>query len=276
MKAKNSLDKYRYYFSKRIEIFFHSLKKSQIKGRKHGPKVVLNSLPKSGTHLLESLFLQLPYMRHCGKKTLRLETQNPIEPKLKILSSIKNGQFLLSHMQYHEKALKTINTNNTKIIHLVRDPRDVLLSHLNYIEKMDTTQKSHRFIASYGSRFEKLKAMIEGKKDVLEPFPKVLDKFLAWTESNDVLCVKFEHLIGPNGGGDKHKQEEAVKSICNHISIELNQDQLEDVCNKIYSVKSSTFNKGKIGNWNRILSEEEKKWLNTVIRPEIIRYGYEF
>ncbi|MDG4715192.1 sulfotransferase domain-containing protein [Winogradskyella marincola] len=110
-----------------------------MKGRKQGPKVVLNSLPKFGTHLLESLFLQLPFMRHCGKKTLRLETQNPIEPKVKVLSSIKNGQFLLSHMQYHEKALKTINTNNTKIIHLVRDPRDVLLSHLNYIEKMDTT-----------------------------------------------------------------------------------------------------------------------------------------
>ncbi|MDY2586478.1 sulfotransferase domain-containing protein [Winogradskyella aquimaris] len=274
MKAKNSLDKYRYYFSKRIEIFFHSLKKSQIKGRKHGPKVILNSLPKSGTHLLESLFLQLPLMRHCGKKTLRLETQNPIEPKLRVLSSIKKGQFLLAHMQYHEKALKTINTNNTKIIHLVRDPRDVLLSHLNYIEKMDITQKSHRFITSYDSRFEKLKAIIEGKKDVLEPFDEVLDKFLPWTQSDEVLCIKFENLIGPNGGGDKHKQEEAVKSICNHISIELNQDQLENVCNKIYSVKSSTFNKGKIGNWRSTLSEEEKKWLNKTIENQITKYGY--
>lgn len=129
---------------------------------------------------------------------------------------------------------------------------------------------------SYGSRFEKLKAMIEGKKDVLESFSEVLDKFLPWAQSDDVLCVKFEHLIGPNGGGDKHKQEEAVKSICNHISIELNQGQLEDICNKIYSVKSSTFNKGKIGNWRSTLSEEEKKWLNETIRSQITSYGYKW
>ncbi|MBV7269168.1 sulfotransferase domain-containing protein [Winogradskyella luteola] len=274
MKAKNKFDKYKYYLSKRLDIFFHGMKKSQKKGRKIGPKVILNSLPKSGTHLLESLFLQLPLMRHCGKKTLRLEIQNSVNSKLGVLSSIKKGQFLLSHMQYHKGALQTIVANKTKIIHLVRDPRDVLISHLNYIERMDTTQKAHKFLAEYDTRFEKLKAMINGKKDILEPFPEVLDKFLPWTQLDEVLCIKFEHLIGPNGGGNKQKQIDTVKKICNYISIELNDKQIDNICGKIYSVKSSTFNKGKIGNWRHVLDKEEKQWLNNTIEKKILSYGY--
>lgn len=274
MKAKNQYQKYKYYLLKRKDIFLHGLNKSQKQGKKIGPKVVLNSLPKSGTHLLESLFFQLPLMRHCGKRTLKIETQNPIQPKLPTISSLKKGQFLLSHMQFHDSILKTTNGNNIKIVHLVRDPRDVLLSHLNYIEKMDTTQKSHEFISQFSTRFDKLKAMIEGKKNVLESFSEVLDKFQPWVDQPEVLCIKFEHLIGPNGGGDKQLQVDAVKNISKHISIDIKDNELENICDSIFSTKSSTFNKGKIGNWKNTLSQKEKVWLNNVIEDQIIKYGY--
>ena len=274
MKAKNQYQKYKYYLLKRKEIYLHGLQKSQMLGKKIGPKVVLNSLPKSGTHLLESLFFQFPLMRHCGKKTLKIEIQNPVEPKLHTIASLKKGQFLLSHMQFHDLIVKTISDKNIKAIHLIRDPRDVLLSHLNYIEKMDTTQKSHKFISKFNNRFDKLKAMIEGKKDVLEPFTEVLDKFQPWTTQPEVLCVKFEHLIGPNGGGDKQHQINAVKNISKHISIDIPNYELEDICKSIFSTKSSTFNKGKIGNWRNVLSEEEKEWLELNIGLQVKKYGY--
>ena len=274
MKAKNKFDKYRYYFLKRSEIFVHGLNKSQIEGRKMGPKVILNSLPKSGTHLLESLFLQMPLMRHSGRKTLRIETQNPIRRRLKTIASLKKGQFLLGHLQYDESILQTTNARDIKIIHLIRDPRDVLISHLNYVERMDVTQKSHKFISQFDNRKDKLKAMMKGKEGVLEPFPVVLNKFQPWVDQNDVLCIKFEDLIGANGGGSNQKQTEAVKRICEFISIEVDADQLHDICQKIYSPKSSTFNKGKIGNWKNVLNVDEKEWLNEVIKNEINEYSY--
>ena len=274
MKAKNQFQKYKYYLLKRKDIFFHGLQKSQIIGRKTGPKVVLNSLPKSGTHLLESLFFELPLMRHCGSKTLRIETQNPIKPKLRLISNLKKGQFLLSHMQFHNSIMKTASENNIKIIHLIRDPRAVLISHLNYIENMDITQNSHKFINQYNNRFDKLKAMMEGEKGVLEPFPEVLNKFQSWMNQPEVLCVKFEHLIGPNGGGDKQSQIESVRKICDFMSIEMEEDELENISKNIYSVKSSTFNKGKIGNWKSVLGKDEKQWLNDVIEIQINNYEY--
>ena len=274
MRAKNQYEKYKYYILKRKDIFFHSMQKSQRLGRKIGPKVVLNSLPKSGTHLLESLFLNLPLMRHSGKKTLKIEIQNPIEHKLNLISSLKKGQFLLSHMQFHSSIADTAKGNDVKIIHLIRDPRDVLLSHLNYIERMDITQKSHDFISQYNNRQDKLKAMIDGKKDVLEPFSLVLNKFSPWINEPEVLCIKFEDLIGVNGGGNNENQLEAVKAICDFISIKLDEGELLDVSNKIYSPKSSTFNKGKIGNWKQVLTEEETQWLNNLLDKEIKEYGY--
>lgn len=275
MKAKNKYQKYKYYLIKRKEVFVHSLRKSQLLGRKVGPKVVLNSLPKSGTHLLETLFFNLPLMRHSGKKTLRIQTQNPIDPKLKFISSLKKGQFLLAHMQYHKSIIHTANDNDAKIIHLIRDPRDVMLSHLNYVEKMDTTQKSHAFITKYDNRLDRLKAMIEGKENVLEPFPVVLDKFAPWLNHNNVLILKFEDLIGEKGGGSKEAQINAVIKTCEFISIDIEESEIEKISNSIYSPKSSTFNKGKIGNWNKVLNEDEKKWLNNIISKQIKSYDYE-
>lgn len=274
MKAQNNFQKYRYYISKRIEVFFHSLQKSQIEGRKKGPKAVLNSLPKSGTHLLESLFTELPLMRHTGKRTLRIQTQNPIQSKLRTLSSIKKGQFLLAHMQYHPTIVDTANDNNIKIIHLIRDPRDVMLSHLNYIENMDLTQKSHKFISQFRTRPEKLNAMLVGKDNVLEPFAKVLHKFEPWINHKDVLCIKFEDLIGEKGGGSKSKQQKVVKEICNFIGLKIDDESIETISNLIYSPKSSTFNKGKIDNWRHSLNEEEKQLINDALKGQIQSYQY--
>lgn len=274
MKAKNQVEKYTYYLKKKKEIILHGLGKSQLEGRKKGPKVVLNSLPKSGTHLLESLFFQLPYMRHCGKKTLKIQTQDPIEPKIKVLNKLKNGHFLLAHMQYHDMVLDRLLYNDLKLIQLVRDPRDVLLSHLNYIENMDKTQKSHEYIKRFTTREDKIKAMIEGKPHVLEPYPEVLDKFGDWLSKDQVLCIKFEDLIGPKGGGSQNRQLEAVESICDFISINVNKDKLSTISEKVYSPKSSTFNKGKIGNWKHTLNRNEKDWLNKAIQKQLLDYGY--
>lgn len=275
MKAKNQFEKYKYYLEKRGEIFFHGLGKSQLLGRKIGPKVVLNSLPKSGTHLLESLFFQLPLMRHCGKRTLKIQTQDPIIPNLKHISSLKKGQFLLAHMQFHSSILERSKSNNIKIVHLVRDPRDVLISHLNYIQNMDITHKSHSFISQFERREDKLKAMIEGKANVLEPFSEVLDKFLPWTLKEEVLSVKFEDLIGEKGGGTLKLQKKCIKEICKFIAIEIEIEQLTEISKTVYSPKSSTFNKGKIGNWKHILNDNEKMWINKALKNQIIEYGYQ-
>lgn len=275
MRASNQLDKYRYYISKRFEIFLHGLNGSQLEGRRLGPKIILNSLPKSGTHLLESLFFEIPLMRHCGKKTLRLETQNQIKPKLKVISSLKKGQFMLSHMQYHDAILETTSNNNIKLIHLIRDPRDVLLSHLNYIERMDITQKSHKYIMQFDQRIDRLKAMINGKQNIIEPFPVVLNKFKPWINKEEVLCLRFEDLIGSNGGGNNQNQIEAVKSICEFISIKVEDAVIEKISKGIYSSKSSTFNKGKINNWKQNLNNKEIQWLNSVINQQITDYDYQ-
>ncbi|MCF1420928.1 sulfotransferase domain-containing protein [Mangrovimonas futianensis] len=274
MKAKNQLDKFKYYLIKRKDVFLHSLKSSQRIGAKIGPKVILNSMPKSGTHLLESLFFQLPLMRHCGRKTLKIETQNPLTLKLKIISSVKKGQFLLSHMQYHEDILNVSRENNIKIVHLIRDPRDVLISHLNYIEKMDKTQKSHQYLNQFDMRFDKLKAIVDGREHIIEPFKEVLNKFYPWTQESDVNLVKFESLIGVDGGGSSYEQKTVVKRICDFLSIEVSENQLDSICKEIYSIKSSTFNKGKIGSWKVTLNEEEQNWINTVLQNEIEKYGY--
>ncbi len=275
MKASSATDKYKYYLNKRLQIFLNSFDRSQLQGRKTGPKVVLNALPKSGTHLLENVFFKLPYMRHSGRRTLFIEIQNPLEKKLRVLGKIRKGQFQLAHMQYHSKVLEVLKKNDLKMIQLVRDPRDVLISHLNYIQNIDKTQKSHRYISNYNTTEDKIKAMINGKPNVIEPFPKVLNKFEPWLDKKNILTVKFEDLIGDKGGGKTEKQILNVKSIAQFCEIKVADARIIEISGKIYSKKSSTFNKGKIGNWKNVLDSKTQDHVNQNLKKYIFSYGYD-
>lgn len=272
-----NFSRYLFFLTRKYNIAVRSLRYSKIKGRfSDAPKVLLNSLPKSGTHLIERLFFELPMLQHYGGRTIMINTHdNSFEPETKRLKKIHNGQFAPAHIQYNEEIYSFIKAAKIKVVQMIRDPRDVLISQWLYVKDLDKAHKSHKYISSLETDIEQFEAVINGRQNIIEPFADVANKFSGWRSKPDVLTIRFEDLVGSKGGGSDEEQLQTVKKIIAHINLPVKEDKLEIITQKIFSSKSSTFNTGKINKWKTVFTNEHKDICKERIQHILELYGYE-
>ncbi len=249
-------------------------KPKALKGRVLGPKVVMNSLPKSGTNLLNRVMLYMPLMRKKGFRTTRLwgEADSKILKKIK---NIKNGQYIVGHIQDSRDIFDIMKNEDIKGLLMIRDPRKIIISHYNYVTSIDKTHKTHKYFASLNSDEERIGAIIEGVDDIVASIDEVLERYKGWMDNEQVYIVRFEDLVGPNGGGSKEVQYQTVQKIANHLNIEINSDELISIADKIFYSKTPTFRSAQISGWDKEYSEKQKDILKRKIGDWLIEYGYE-
>lgn len=228
---------------------------SALQGRLWGPKVLMNSLPKSGTNLLEQVLIQLPYMRRRMRYTLGYWDGSEATT-LRQLSRIRRGEFLAAHLTATEYILQTLLRENFKTLMMIRDPRDIAVSHFNYVTYIDYTHPSHQYFKSLPDDDARLMAVIEGVDGIVQPIWRVLEQYRPWLTADGVLVVRFEHLIGARGGGDDQLQMRTVSDIARHLNIPIDETQLSMICSEIYSETSPTFRKSQIGDWGKVFKPE--------------------
>ncbi|MBI5557984.1 MAG: sulfotransferase domain-containing protein [Deltaproteobacteria bacterium] len=266
-------DKLHRHVRKKILVTFHGLAPSQLLGRFVGPKVLLNSIPKAGTHLLERALDQFPLIRNAGQKTLMApqELENHILQKI---LSIKKGQFLNAHLQAHPLLLQKLSESDIKILLMIRDPRDVALSRVKYVVNIDRTHKTTHYLAGLKDDNERLEASIRGIPGILLPVHEIFERFAPWLEHPNVIICRFEDLVGESGGGNKNRQIQLVKKLILFLELEVEEKKIELIADKIFSPKSSTFNKGAIGGWKNIFNTNHKKMFLDTGREILELYGY--
>lgn len=276
-------------------------------------KVIINSLPKSGTHLLVRL-LNLIGMKetkpNLAAGQVRLTNKNPIKIILKkrriwldgmnntgimididnpinkvckdwiikILNKTPNNSFHKAHMPYSIETEKIINSLNYKILFIIRDPRDVAISHYNWVMKHPENPE-YKYVKKLNNDYDIVSHVLNGKVFnngyFLAPLRKRIENVLGWLESSNTTSVKFENLIGEKGGSSKDLQIESIKKIFKYLEIQFDDDFLNYAVENIFYKKSTTFNKGKIGQWKTYFSEETKKIFKENCGDLLIKLHYE-
>ena len=138
-------------FKKRREFFkLSSLLSWYIKA-----PVIINSIPKSGTNLLMNMCLEMPEYRRNFRPTIN-------ETNVKRKYILRRNCIHMFHLTYDELQKVEIHSAVRPIqIFLYRDFRDIALSTIDYIEKID---KGHRLSSKLGSAEslnEKVAVLIE-------------------------------------------------------------------------------------------------------------------
>lgn len=248
-------------------------------------KVLVNALPKSGTNLLQKLveLLGMEYDqlgiasslilgdKYWAKQIVRGAKwdKNPVVIGFeataavnsrwldKRLAKIKDGNYISGHANYSEKLHYYLLKNKIKTIHIVRDPRAVLLSNVKFFaEKKDyylyplyqnKSREELIKIALYGGYFPEINMYLNSFKNQQE-------KVREWEEKEHVLVVRFENLIGEKGGGSKETQLDTIREIIEFIGGSTNHKKPEDIAEHLFG-GTHTFRKGKIGTWKKELSE---------------------
>lgn len=240
---------------------------------------VVHVIPKCGTHFTHG--------------TIQLLTGTPLGSSATSLNGIQQAELsgfpVRIFGSYDPLIHNYLKQKKIKLITVYRDPRDALISHLfymrSYYEKNPSVGRKRDFFkvsANFDqlSFDDQLSALITGTQDMMSYLDFYHDR-IQWTLSGKCLGLKYEDLVGEQGGGSNKKQADAIVRLANYINLELRQDRLEYVLANMYSKKEDvqqedkTFVRASIGNWKTFLTPYHKLLFKNKLGKVLVKLGYE-
>jgi hypothetical protein len=194
------------------------------------PVLFANSFPKSGTHLLTQVmqgFAQIGPAVDSGLQAVVTfdgftgRQRSPAE----ILADLRRllpGDIAYGHVHAFPEAVEALCQNGMAAYFILRDPRDVVVSHVHYIAEMAPSHIHHRYYHEILQDLdERLKASIAGVpeqelekaagKPVFEPLPNIRQRFepyLGWLDRPEVLVLRYEDFLT--------ERQQTVQKVLDH------------------------------------------------------------
>lgn len=259
--------------------------------------VVANSLPKAGTHLLlkalrllpglERIRLHIsPDLQHVwpaqnGELTVSVGIASPTQisrAKLaQVLEKIPRGTFVTGHLPHNAEASTLFKDKGMKMVLLMRDPRDVVVSSARYLGG----NPEHRLAAVMQHRGfdDRLLTSIVGCPSTRDSPPMLdirtrVESALAWGDEPDCCMVRFEALVGEQGGGDRTRQVQELKKMTDHLELSVPDNWYEATADGLFG-GTGTFRRGQIGSWGSHFSDEHVAAAKPLLDDLLMTLGYE-
>tara|TARA_B100001057_G_scaffold500371_1_gene615042 strand:+ start:7786 stop:8589 length:804 start_codon:yes stop_codon:yes gene_type:complete len=237
---------------------YHIIIFSPIFWFRKGPKLIINGVPKSGTHLLTSVLNEIPNIKNTryginmwmidydNKIHCSFTLWNPSKIKfIKKLGKLNGNQFLLSHLPYHKKLYEALIQSNVKMININRNRDDILISNFNYIDNLKR-HYAHDALKSFENKSSKLNALRNGfvtvEGYVVNSHEVVCDAFQPWENYNDknILNINFEELAGSKKGFSDELRKVCIKKILIFLDISYDDSLVDNIHKKALKTKSFT------------------------------------
>jgi hypothetical protein len=251
-------------------------------------------VPKSGTHLVLGIVRRLPGLVGSGRH-FNWTDYNPAGPEpcagvvpdvdldafLRDLRRVKSGQYAGGHLQWRPGCGELLTGEGFATVFVYRDPRDVLVSDLHYIMSNRLHFLHRQLTERYPDDDARLMGLIEGfeaDRDLgrgLVDVGQRLDGFAGWLGTDAALGVRFEDLVGVQGGGTQDAQREALTAICAHLQRDLTAAQLDALASQLWSTGSVTFNSGRLGRWREQFTADHEQAFAKLAGNQLRLYGYE-
>ena len=166
-------------------------------------KILINSFPKSGTHLAMQMAEALAQRREptpwmdcfdLGGWGTRFED---LDATVRQIRSQPDGTWMVGHVGYRPEIAEALRKAGTAVLFVHRDLRDVAVSQVRHIEDPDEERFRHPgkiLYMSLGSFEERLRAVIEGLDHYLGIFERWA-LFAPWLEQGWILPLRYEEMI---------------------------------------------------------------------------------
>lgn len=240
--------------------------------------ILVNSVPKAGTHLLKRCLQLLPGVTETG---LHADISQPLEALRAGLAALPAGGLASAHLVHRPDYVALLAEVDLSHLLMLRDPRDVALSLAEYIPRLEAHYLHEHFLALTPD--ERLMACIAGLQEpcpawdevALRDIGAVFRQFTPWLGEPGVRLVRFEELVGPQGGGSAEAQAHAVSGLAAALGIELSEGQLALVTNGIFDPTSPTFRSGSISGWRSRYLPGHVQAFKRAAGDLLIELGYE-
>ncbi|MCS1350153.1 sulfotransferase domain-containing protein [Mechercharimyces sp. CAU 1602] len=243
------------------------------------PKVLVLSLPKSGTNLLIQLLRGIPSLTYRGGRDVFTLQQ---------LELIKPGDICWAHNRYSVAFHRKLLDSNIKVVYISRDLRDVAVSFTHFLEKVHTKPAFAQYLSLIPTHEERLLTVIKGvrpakvlaEKTGLTKQPNLIDQSIPsyrWREQKGICAVTFEELMK-----SERKRNRTVKKIASYLFPELimnpvrRKNRVHQMIRNIDPQKSQTFRSGNIGDWKKEFHAVHKDTFKKLGGGALlVQHGYE-
>ncbi|MFD3555530.1 sulfotransferase domain-containing protein [Streptomyces goshikiensis] len=169
-----------------------------------------------------------------------------------------------------------VNTGSPKVILNYRDPRDVLVSLVDFFSRHNGLNfmrypESAIFgpvlqsIEDYGKKLDY--ALTDPQMPLLSDF----ESAISFLHHPNVCHVSFEELVGPQGGGNRAVQLAAVKRVADWLEHDIDPGPVADL---LFNPQSFTHNKGRTGRWRETFSPDHVERFEARFGHLLDSFGY--
>ena len=227
-------------------------------------RVILVSVPKAGTYLmfevlrrigLRESFLHIQHdhraigaynLQNAPKKLLRGDKVKYFQPMpfSEALALVKPGEFAVGHIPPIPEVKQFLRID-FKIVFLVRDLRDCLISHMRYMISTgeiveqdhpwctiaDDKERFKQYLLNYADEvgpLEHMKLIACWEYDILNPYPGM-----------DLFKLRFEDMTS----SDRAVTGLVIKSLANFLDIDSPQD-IDALLNQVLAAETLTKSSG--------------------------------
>jgi hypothetical protein len=258
--------------------------------RRRSSNVVLMSIHKAGTNLVGRLLESVGYtmvgpgfqesyrglnkLWHAKGRPFRSWATSPDGLVQFILSEYPRGTGASVHrLSAASTRTASILKRRIPIIFNHRDPRDVMISEIYYIMRtpppFESRRRESRLLKSMPSMAARLDHCLDAGADY---FDGVFRQHEWLLEDPRILCVSYEQLVGPRGGGSRSVQLHTTRRVMDYLSVP--GKRAATIASRLYSEGARTFRQGKIGSWREEFTPHLRRKFNRLHRDILNRYGY--
>ncbi|MGY9032823.1 MAG: sulfotransferase domain-containing protein [Rhodobacterales bacterium] len=238
----------------------------------NAPRILTVTMPKSGTNLLQRILVLHPALSRAWLPTLGRRNAKKWSRPREFFSPISSGKIVSSHFDFDEGLARLMSEDlGYKILLMVRDPRDAVISDIHYI----LTWPGHPLkdqISALPDDKARMLELIEGRNGVRNIRDQIL-RFSDWTKF--AHTIRFEDAVGSGGGGSDSAQLSVVKDILDYIELPLTEADARSIAANARSGKTQTFRTGRIRNWETLYDQDVKDAFRAVAGDLLIELGYE-
>ena len=213
----------------------------------------------------EKVTLGVEFPREIGRRWLQ-----------KRLGQVPENSVVSAHCAYTPQLDEVLNEEKMRAVCILRDPRDTAISYVHYLKRLPG-HPIYKEYAGLKNDHQRLMFFIRGGTlggHTLRPLRERYQNFLDWEREGGAAMVKFEELVGSQGGGTAEAQKKAVVRVARHLDVDLKEQKLASIQENLFG-SGRTFRKGRSGGWKEEFFEEHKKAIKDEAGDLLVKLGYE-
>jgi hypothetical protein len=247
-------------------------------------KVLVTTLPKSGTHFLNLLMPSLGFRRHfCELDEITAGLIDP-DPEVSreharrlvdIIEAMPQDAFIIDHVPYHSALIHWLMKRDVRVVTLIRNPYDFVVSLSHHLRK-HPTESAPADLGVHALQHWICNGQTEDESErPRTPLGKrYLTRFDGWVSDKRAFVLRFEDVIGPRGGGAFSRQVATSMELRDFLGLTLDNAALARAFTCSFNTGVALFRKGQIGSWRTEMHPNTAELIRLMFGALMRAWGY--